>query len=169
MMRPLWPFGILAYACLQGPSVVKARTADLTQFPAIVGCYRANRPLGTAASEDGVPGAVGTQIGERGDALLVLATFRLLKDGRINREGTVMQYWWARFSNWELARDTLHVTLSTGTSGWALQLQRSPSGGDSAFVGVARYLSDVVVKDTTAWKPLRVPIRVRREVCTKAR
>ncbi|MEP6831861.1 MAG: hypothetical protein ABJB74_00645 [Gemmatimonas sp.] len=165
MIRPLWVFGILAHLCFPGPSALQAAPAHAMQQTSIIGCYRADRPLGTAASADGVPGAIGREIGEQGDALLALATFQLLANGRVDRRGTVAQSWWARGSHWELARDTLHVTLSTRTSGWALHLRRSPAAGDSVYVGVAHYLSDVVVKDTTAWKPPRVLVRVRRETC----
>ena len=134
---------------------------------AVRGCYRASRPLGTAASADGVPGAIGEQIGEAGPALAKLATFRLLEEGRVERPGTAMEAWWKSGSRWTLNGDTLIVRLSTGTSGWQLQLVLDRRAGDSAYIGEARYITDVVIRDTsrTAWHPPRVPVRVNREPC----
>jgi hypothetical protein len=134
---------------------------------AVRGCYRASRPLGTAASADGVPGPIGERIGEAGPALAKLATFRLLEDGRVDRPGTVMESLWKSGSLWTLNGDTLMVRLSTRTSGWQLLLLPDPRAGESAYVGEGRYLTDVVVRDTsrTAWHPPRVPVRVTREAC----
>ena len=134
----------------------------------VIGCYRADRPLGTAASIDGVPGTVGREIGEQGEALKILATFRLLAGGAVDRPGTFGRSSWQRGSRWTVTRDTLLVTLSTRTSGWALHLVRASAVSDSLYVGNARYLSDVVVKDTSAWKPPVVTVRVRREICVGA-
>jgi hypothetical protein len=134
---------------------------------AVRGCYRANRPLGTAVSPDGVDGPVGEQIGEAGPALATLATFRLLEDGRVDRPGTVMDALWKSGSRWYLTGDTLMVRLSTRTSGWQLQLPLVRHASDSAYVGEARYLTDVVTRDASraAWQPPRVSIRVTREPC----
>ena len=134
---------------------------------AVPGCYRANRPLGTAASPGGVASPVGEQIGEAGAALATLATFRLLKDGRLDRPGTVMDALWKSGSRWHLSGDTLIVRLSTGTSGWLLRLPLVRHAAKSVYVGEARYLTDVVTRDTgrTAWQPPRVPVRITREPC----
>jgi hypothetical protein len=135
--------------------------------PALRGCYRASRPLGSAASADGVPSPVGEQIGEAGPALAKLATFRLLEAGRVDRPGTVMDGLWKSGSRWTLNGDTLVVRLSTRTSGWQLQLLPDPSAGDTVYVGEGRYLTDVVTRDTSrdAWHPPHVPVRVTREPC----
>ena len=134
---------------------------------AVRGCYRASRPLGTAAAADGVLGPVGEQIGESGPALARLATFRLLEDGRVDRPGTVMETLWKSGSGWSLDGDTLMVRLSTRTSGWQLQLLPDPRAGESAYIGEGRYLTDVVIEDTSraAWHPPRVHVRVTREPC----
>ena len=131
-----------------------------------VGCYRADRPLGTSASADGVPGAIGERIGEAGPLLRMLATFRLLESGRVDRPGTVMRDRWRGGSHWVAAHDTLNVRLSTRTSGWDLRLV-PVSDGDTVYIGEARYLSDVIVTDTgpSAWRPARVTVRVTREPC----
>jgi hypothetical protein len=137
------------------------------QSASVEGCYRADRPLGTsAASAYGreVPGDVGRRIGEDSVGLGRLTTFRLLPGGHVGRPGTAMSKWWALGSKWVAVGDTLRVTLSTRTSGWALWLVQAPAGGDSVYVGAARYLTDVVVKDT-AWHASEVAIRVRREHC----
>lgn len=132
------------------------------------GCYRADRALGTSAGSAlgrGVPGLVGRQIGEDSATLTRLTTFRLLPDGRVERPGTAMHRWWAMGSRWASTGGTLQVTLSTRTSGWALQLVRASGGDDIVYVGTARYLTDVVVADTAAWKPPQLAVRVRREPC----
>jgi hypothetical protein len=49
-------------------------------------------------------------------------------------------------------------------SGWDLRLVPAPDGADTAYVGVARYLTDVVV-DTPGWQPLQVMVRVERKTC----
>jgi len=134
------------------------------QPDSIVGCYRANRPLGTAASPTGGPPAPG------------LDTFQLLPGGRVDRPhvGSPAGYTqrmaanarasWQRGSEWTLTGDSLQVRLSTGLSGWDLRLVRvRPSTRDS-FEGVAHYLTDVVVVDGS-WKPPVVPVRVQRESC----
>lgn len=131
-------------------------------------CYRADRPLGTSAGSAvgrGVPGAVGRQIGEDSASLSTLTTFRLLPDGRVARPDAALQRAWTGSSKWASSGDTLHVTLSTGLSGWALRLVHDVGGGDSVYVGTARYLTDVIVADTAAWKPPQHPVRVRREPC----
>ena len=140
--------------------------ARAAQAQDVSGCYRADRPLGTAASIDGVPGAVGRQIGEQGEALKTLAAFRLLAGGAVDRPGAFGRSSWQRGSRWSVASDTLLVTLSTGASGWALHLVPAGNARDEGYVGTARYLSDVVVKDTSAWKPPIVTVRVRRESCS---
>lgn len=135
---------------------------------AAVRCYRADRALGTSAGSAewrGVPGPVGRRIGEDSGSLGRLTTFRLLPGGRVDRPGVWGRDWWARGSRWERAGDTLRVTLSTATSGWALALRPAPGSADTAYVGVARYLTDVIVTDSAAWRPPRVPVRVRREPC----
>jgi hypothetical protein len=139
----------------------------LAQQTAMLGCYRANRPLGTTASADGVPGPFGERIGEAGPALAKLATFRLLENGRVDRPGTEMVVWWQSGSRWYLRGDTLIVRLSTGTSGWQLQLLLDSHAADSAYVGEGRYLTDVITRDTSrgAWRPPHEPIRVTRERC----
>lgn len=133
-------------------------------------CYRADRPLGTSAGSAvgrGVPGAVGRQIGEDSASLSTLTTFRLLPDGRVARPDVAFQRVWTRSSKWASSGDTLHVTLSTGLSGWALLLVHAAGGGDSVYVGTARYLTDVIVADTAAWKPPQHPVHVRREPCAR--
>jgi hypothetical protein len=129
-----------------------------------VGCYRASRPLGTAAEPHPERDAPG------------LETFRLLEGGRVERPqiGREVGYsagmaaaaraFWARGSRWAAAGDTLAVTLSTGTSGWALRLQPA-TGGAEAYAGEAHYLTDVVVRDTLAWRPRRAAVRVTRVAC----
>jgi hypothetical protein len=132
---------------------------------AIEGCYRADRALGTsAASANGraIPGEVGRRIGEDSAAMPRLATFRLLPDGRTARPGLLMADDWERGSLWSLDGDTLRVRLSTGMSGWALRLVRSPGEGDGSYVGVARYLTDVVV---VGWRAPEAVVSVRRERC----
>jgi hypothetical protein len=91
----------------------------------------------------------------------------LLDGGRVDRPGTVMREWWDRDSRWGVSGDTLNVRLSTTTSGWKLRLVPTPGDGDSVYAGEARYLTDVVVKNTGAasWRPPQVPIRVTRERC----
>jgi hypothetical protein len=139
----------------------------VAQSGPLMGCYRADRPLGTAASATGwestTPG---------------LETFRLLDGGRVERPGVgrppglpldvteeALQRTWGRGSRWRAEGDTLYVTLSTRTSGWELKLVPAPDGPDTVYVGVARYLTDVVVADTAAWQPPRVMVRVERETC----
>ena len=138
--------------------------AAVAQVDPPVGCYRADRPLGTAASETSeIPG---------------LDTFRLLEEGRVERPdvGRVPGYTdameraaqrsWARVSRWHTMNDTLYVTLSTGLSGWDLKLVPAPDESDTAYVGTARYLTDVVVVDPAGWQPPKVAVRVMRESCT---
>jgi hypothetical protein len=132
-----------------------------------VGCYRADRPLGTSASADGVPGPIGDRIGEPGPGLRPLATFRLLEAGRVDRPGTVGREWWALGSRWVAAGDTLKVQLSTRTAGWDLRLVLERRSGATVYVGEARYLTDVVLADSGrgGWRPPRVAVRVTREPC----
>ena len=130
-----------------------------------VGCYRADRPLGTSASADGVPDSIGVRIGETGLGLRALAAFRLLEAGRVDRPGTVGREWWAIGSRWVAAGDTLNVRLSTRTSGWDLRLVSARGSGATVYVGEARYLTDVVVTDSGRWRPPRVAVRVTREPC----
>ena len=129
-----------------------------------VGCYRADRPLGTAASAEGVRGPISELIGEAGPGLRTLATFRLLEAGGVDRPGTVGRKWWVRGSRWAIAHDTLNIILSTRTSGWDLRLLAAKEGGDSLYEGKAQYLTDVIVRDTAAnsWRPSRVAVRVRQ-------
>jgi hypothetical protein len=128
-----------------------------------VGCYRADRPLGSSASPDGVRGPIGEQIGEAGPALNAMATFRLLAGGRVDRPGTKTRHLWLHASRWREFRDTLQVELSTMATGWVLTLLPVSPGSDSLFAGEARYLTDVITSEHD--KPLRVPVRVRREPC----
>jgi hypothetical protein len=146
-------------------SPLSATPGTIPEPSAATGCYRADRPLGTAASATG------------GRATSGLETFRLLADGRVDRPivGRPLGYTeamaasaresWARGSRWHVAGDTLHVTLSTGLSGWALALIPERGGVTSEYGGVARYLTDVVVADPATWQPPRVPVRVDREIC----
>jgi hypothetical protein len=147
-------------------TLILAGGAAVAQVGPPVGCYRADRPLGTSASATGgipTPG---------------LDTFRLLDDGRVERPDVgrpsgftdameqAAQRSWARGSHWHTAGDTLYVRLSTGLSGWDLTLVPAPAGADAAYSGVARYLTDVVVADSAAWQPPRVTVRVTRGACT---
>lgn len=134
----------------------------------IEGCYRADRPLGTSAGSvygRVVAGEAGRRIGEDTVGLSRLTSFRLLAGGRVERPGTVMSEWWAIGSRWVAVGDTLRVTLSTRPSGWVLRLVRDAAGDDSNFIGVARYLSDVVVRDTSAFRAPQVIVQVHRERC----
>lgn len=129
-------------------------TPPLHSAAGVEGCYRADRPLAESAS-GGVPAA---------------AAFRLLSGGRVARYPVrVMGSGWERASGWTQHGDTLVVRLSTGLSGWELRLLPAPTErdgtGDVAWVGPARYLTDVVVRDGTQWRPPRVLVRVRRESC----
>jgi hypothetical protein len=135
------------------PDAVRAE-----RFP--LGCYRADRILGHAA---------------RAEAGLVshgFDKFRLLPDGRVARPqlSTARERaMWARAGAWQLHADTLTVRLSTGLVGWALRLEvQHTDSRDTALVGMARYLTDVVVRDTTGWyvDPLRFPVRVTAEACS---
>lgn len=142
--------------------LVLATQPDTGQADGWAGCYRADRPLGTAASASGVPGPMGERIGESGEGLRTLQTFRLLDSGRVDRPGTVMQHWWALGSSWSVASDTLNVRLSTVTSGWHLRLIASHASDETIYQGDALYLTDVIVK---GWEPPRVKVVVRRELC----
>jgi len=130
-----------------------------TDFP--LGCYRADRILGHAARA------------ESGLASHGFDTFQLLADGRVARPRLLTassQEMWARAGFWQLRADTLEVRLSTGLVGWALRLELQQSGSaDTSLVGMARYLTDVAVRDTTGWHthPLRFPVRVAREGCSR--
>lgn len=128
------------------------------------GCYRADRPLGTAASAEGVSGPIGERIGEAGLGLQAQATFQLLEGGRVERPATVLRRLWATDSRWVAARETLKVRLSTMTAGWSLTLVPEVSGSDTIYVGEARYMTDVIVASGD-WRPPRVAVRVRREPC----
>ena len=154
---------------------VRFRTAALTlscmvalaQVAQGQGCYRADRPLGTSAGSAvgrGVPGMVGRQIGEDSASLSTLTTFRLLPGGRVERPDAARHQRWRRASRWASSGDSLQVTLSTGASGWVLHLVRAAGGGDSAYVGTARYLTDVVVA-ASEWTPPQHPVRVTQEAC----
>jgi hypothetical protein len=131
------------------------------------GCYRADRPLGSSASPNGIPGPIGERLGETGEGLRVLATFRLLDGGHVDRPGTVMRESWAAGSRWAATGDTLLVELTTLAVGWQLRLIRSQVHGDSGYVGEAQYVSDVSVAnaDSARRSLLRVPLRVTRELC----
>lgn len=164
MHRPIW----LLVAAIGTATGHAARQAAALQPSRSAGCYRADRALGTSAGSAigrGVPGAVGRRIGEDSTSLPRLTTFRLLPNGRVARPDTAMGQSWEVGSTWASSGDTLHVTLSTATSGWALQLLRAPSGGDRLYVGTARYLTDVVVADTSGWTPPQYSVRVTREPC----
>jgi hypothetical protein len=94
----------------------------------------------------------------------------LLADGRVDRPalaGPMDRRRWAYGSRWESVGDTLlHIRLASGTAGWNLRLVPVPERSDTIYVGVARYLSDVIVRDTAASsQPPPVPVRVRREPC----
>ena len=143
-------------------AIVQSAEPAAAQSTSRMGCYRADRSLGTSASDDGVAGPVVVRLGEAGPALRTLTTFRLLDEGGVDRPGTVMQKSWVHGSRWGVTRDTLNVRLFTGLSGWDLRLVPTPGAGDSVYVGVARYLTDAVVKD---WRPPQVSIRVTRELC----
>ena len=142
-----------------------ARTTSDPRSP--IGCYRADRPLGTAASVTGgfpTPG---------------LATFRLLPDGRLDRPGVgapegfteamaaSARRTWAEASRWQMAGDTLRIRLSTWTSGWDVELVPALADTGRSYVGVARYLTDVVVTDTAAWQPPSAAVRVWPEPCAQ--
>jgi hypothetical protein len=135
-----------------------------------LGCYRADRALGTSANSalvQGIRSPAGARIGEDSAGLPRLTTFRLLASGRVDRPEAVLRDLWQTASRWESASDTLHVALTTGTSGWDLRLVRDVEGRGVAYVGEAQYLTDVVVvgEGAGAWRPLSVPIRVHRESC----
>jgi hypothetical protein len=129
----------------------------------MTGCYRANRPLGTAASPTGGTPTTG------------LDTFQLLPGGRVDRPhvgtpvgwtermATNARELWRRGSIWTATPDSLHVRLSTGLAGWDLRLARV-AGDPLRFEGMAHYLTDVVVVDGS-WKPPVVGVRLRREPC----
>jgi hypothetical protein len=128
-----------------------------------VGCYRADRPLGTSAGSvefRGVPGVAGRYIGEDSASLPRLMSFRLLANGRVVRPDAVRPESWGQASRWMSRGDSLRVQLSTGLSGWLLMI--TPVDRDSGYVGTARYLSDVIVKD---WTPPTFVVHVRREPC----
>ncbi len=150
---------VVSLAAFLVPTVTALAQADPR-----VGCYRANRPLGTSASAEGVVGPHGERIGEAGAALQTLAMFQLLADGRVDRPGTVLQQHWLRGSRWTGTSDTMSVRLSTGTSGWQLTLLPTHVASDTVYIGEARYLTDAVVKD---WQPPRVRVSVRRELCAR--
>ena len=129
------------------------------------GCYRADRPLGTSAGSAqfrGVPGFAGHYIGEDSASLSRLTSFRLLPGGRVERPEAVRPESWAQSSQWNSRGDSLRVRLSTGLSGWVLTL--GPADRNSTYVGTARYLTDVIVKDSS-WAPPVLPVHVRRESC----
>jgi hypothetical protein len=153
--------------CKSFLTIDSAKPQDTT----VVGCYRADRPLGTSAGsalDRSVPGAVGHRIGKDSASLQALTTFRLLPAGRVERPHTSGHGWWARGSTWNSAGDTLHVTLSTMTSGWLPRVERGSGGGEGTYVGTARYLTDAIVQDTLAWKPPQVAVRIWREACAQA-
>ena len=72
---------------------------------------------------------------------------------------------WADGSKWVAIGDSLHLTLSTMSSGWVLRLVHAPANWESTYAGVARYLTEVVAVDAFAWHPPQVAVRVRRERC----
>jgi hypothetical protein len=132
------------------------------------GCYRADRPLGTSAGSAlgrGIPAPYGARIGEDSASLSSLTTFRLLPAGLVARPETFLHAQWARGSRWTSSGDSLDVTLSTGTSGWALRLARVEGTGDVVYKGAAQYLTDVIVRDSAAWLPPRYLTQVRQERC----
>ena len=130
-------------------------------------CYRADRPLGTSAGSAvgrGVPGVVGREIGEDSASLSRLTTFRLLPGGRVGRPDAARHQRGEGNSGWVASGDSLEVTLSTGTSGCALQLARTANDSDGIYVGTARYLTDVRVA-RSEWAPPQHPVIVTREPC----
>jgi hypothetical protein len=138
----------------------------LAQLPEPLGCYRADRALGTSyntAFGRGVPGPIGRQIGEDSVSLDGLRTFRIRERGRVDRPEAAVPQPWARGSRWLQAGDTLRIMLSTGLVGWQLYLTQR---NEREYQGIARYLTDVVVKDGR--EPLQVPITVRRAPCAPA-
>lgn len=123
-----------------------------------MGCYRADRILGTAARA------------ESGLASHGFTTFHLLPGGAVARPQVPTgseRRMWAAGSAWTLRADTLEVRLSTGLSGWVLLLEAHSDDRDTTFAGMARYITDVVVRDTSVWNTgaLRIPVRVTRETC----
>lgn len=179
MCLRLCPLAALVLACASGPQGDPPRPSDAAAAsgpehaadPAalkpdsVVGCYRANRPLGSAASPTGGMPTPG------------LDTFKLVPGGRVERPhvGTPAGYTermaasqrasWQRGSDWIVTGDSLHVRLSDGFSGWNLRLVREGPPTRESFEGVAHYLTDVVVVDST-WRPPVVAVRVQRENCT---
>ena len=134
------------------------------QVDSVVGCYRANRALGPAASPTGGTPTPG------------LDTFQLLLGGRVERPhvGNPVGYTdrmaaharalWQRGSEWTVNGDSLHVRLSTGLTGWDLRLIRVRPPARDSFEGMAHYLTDVVVVDGS-WQPPVIAVRVQREIC----
>jgi hypothetical protein len=169
--------GLAFVACVAGPQRDPQRSSSMAtangyahfataavQPPdSVTGCYRASRPLGTAASPTGGTPTPG------------LDTFQLLPEGRVDRPhvGTPVGWTdrmaanaresWRRGSRWTATPDSLHVRLSTGLAGWELRLARV-TGDPFQFEGMGHYLTDVVVVDGS-WKPPVVAVRVRREPC----
>jgi hypothetical protein len=179
MCPRLCPLAALVLACAFGPQGDPPRPSDAIaagrsahsagaaslEPDSVVGCYRASRPLGSAASPTGGMPTPG------------LDTFKLVPDGLVERPhvGTPAGYSegmaashrasWQRGSGWTVTGDSLHVRLSNGFSGWNIRLVRERPPNQETFKGIAHYLSDVVVVDGD-WRPPAVAVRVQRENCT---
>lgn len=158
-----WSVGIVMASSVGWGAALGQARARLSPDP--VGCYRVDRPLGSSAGSAkgrGVPGLAGKSIGEDGASLPRLTGFRLLAGGRVERPEAAHAERWAGASSWRVAGDSLRVRLTTGFSGWVIDLRIA--SGDSILRGSARYTTDVAVKDP-GWQPALVAIAVRRVAC----
>ena len=131
-----------------GRARAQSPSREPAQPPTPDRCFRARPALTYSAT--GIP--------EQGNTdPWSLVEFRA--DGRVGRPLLPLRH--SERSRWRVLGDTLRLRLSDGLVGW--DVVATPDS--LAYVGIATYLTDVVVKGA---EPLRVRVRLEPTVCISA-